>query len=109
VTVRASALEVSDRLGALQQFPSVNGAYDLTALTALLVQIKQKTPDETAINLLLEPDIEYDVLVHVIDAVRLWPDNVALPEGLPKPIPGKAADLFPAIAIGDAPKLDGQP
>jgi biopolymer transport protein ExbD len=108
VTVRAAALEISDRLGALQKIDNVNGTYDLNALTTLLLQIKQKTPDETAINLLLEPDIEYDVLVHVIDAVRLWPDNVALPEGVQK-TPGKAANLFPAIAIGDAPKLDGQP
>ena len=108
VTVHAAALDISDRLGALQSIPSVNGAYDLAALTALLVQIKQKTPEETAINLLLEPDIEYDVLVHVIDAVRLWPDGVALPQGMQRNAKG-GADLFPAIAIGDAPKPDGQP
>ena len=99
VTIRATGLEISDRLGALQRIENVDGAYNVAALTQLLLEIKQKTPDETAINLLLEPDIPYDTLVQVIDAVRLWPEST-------KPTLG-TTDLFPAIAIGDAPKLDG--
>jgi biopolymer transport protein ExbD len=99
VTIRATGLEISDRLGALQRIDNTAGAYDMAALTQLLLQIKQKAPQETSINLLLEPDIPYDTLVHVIDAVRLWPEGVQQTLGTP--------ELFPAIAIGDAQKLEG--
>jgi len=100
VTIRATGFEVSDRMGALQRIDSpAGGSYDYTALTNLLLDIKQRAPEETSINLLLEPDVQYETLVHVIDSVRLWPEGVQQSLG--------TKDLFPAIAIGDAPSLDG--
>jgi hypothetical protein len=49
------------------------------------------------VTLLLEPDIKYDALVQVMDAVRVFPAGSAeLTQGMP---------MFPSVAIGDAPKL----
>ena len=48
-------------------------------------------------TILLEPDVPYDVLVQVMDAVRLFED---VQDGEPV-----QAELFPEISIGDAPVL----
>ena len=47
----------------------------------------------------LEPDVEYDVLVQIIDATRSYPEVVA----------GDViyGELFPEVSIGDAPVLAG--
>lgn len=100
VTVRARELVVSDRYGAIRRVANADG-YDLPALSQLLVEIKRKAPEETSINILLEPDIPYDVLVQVMDTVRLWPAD------LPQEFGSK--DLFPEIALGDAPDAGGAP
>ena len=100
VTVRSKELIVSDRYGAIQVLANPEG-YDLPALSQLLVEIKRKAPEETAINLLLEPDVQYDVLVQVMDAVRLWPPDLPAEFG--------SKDLFPDIALGDAPTPESAP
>lgn len=94
VTVLARELIVSDRYGAIRRVPNAEG-HDLPALAQLLVEIKRKAPEETSINLLLEPNTPYDLLVQVMDTVRLWP------AGLPQEFGTR--DLFPDIALGDAP------
>jgi hypothetical protein len=71
--------------------------YDLDRLAELLLQVKSRWPDVTAASLLLEPDIEYDALVQIMDTVRVTP---VLRDG--KRI---KAELFPDIAIGDAPRM----
>ena len=96
VTIRQNALELSDRLGALSRMDNAGGAYNVAGLTQMLLEIKQRAPEETEINLLVEPDIPYETLVQIIDAVRLWPGGVAGAAG--------TNDLFPTISIGDAPE-----
>lgn len=100
VTIRAGELVVSDRYGAIQRLPSTEG-YDLPALAQLLVDIKRKAPEETSVNLLLEPNIPYDVLIQVMDTSRLWPADLPQEFG--------SGDLFPDIALGDAPGAEGAP
>ena len=50
--------------------------------------------------MLLEPDISYDVLVAVMDRVRVT-ERIAESDGQLV-----RADLFPEISIGDAPVLN---
>jgi hypothetical protein len=63
----------------------------------LMLQIKQKFPDANEATVLAEPNTSYDVLVHVMDAVR----SINTAEGA-KVV---RADLFPQISVGDAPLL----
>jgi biopolymer transport protein ExbD len=97
VIVRETALDIADERGPIAHIPQIaKNIPNYTALTAKLLEIKQKLPKEESIVLLLEPDIEYDMLVQVMDSVRMRPKNSEDPLG------GLA--LFPNISIGDAPE-----
>lgn len=97
VVIRPDALDVGDRIGGLiAHLPNTAQGYDLAALTGLAQQIKQRYPDETAATVLAQPDTPYDTLVQVMDATREV-----------RTVQGKEmlhTDLFPALAIGDAPR-----
>jgi len=96
VVIRPDALEVGDRIGGLiQRIANTGGAYDTQALTALMVQLKQRFPDKLDASVLAEPKTPYDTLVQVMDAVR----GTVTFDG-PKVV---RAELFPNISIGDAP------
>ena len=64
-------------------------------MTDYLKRVKARFPEKTDVTLLLEPDIPYDTLVQVMDAVRLF-EAVQAAEVV-------RAELFPEISIGDAP------
>lgn len=98
VVVRHDAIEVGDKIGGLlfPPIPNTPSGPDLVTLNADMFVVKNKFPDVTAASLLPEPNIPYDTVIHVMDAMRT----------------GKSAnggttvvdvDLFPAISIGDAP------
>ncbi|SEQ67786.1 Biopolymer transport protein ExbD [Solimonas aquatica] len=94
ITLRHKGLEVSDRNGGLRQLPNTAEGYDLDALGKLLAQIKASAPGENTVTLLLEPDIPYDDLIHVMDAARYAPLDA-----------GSVAartEMFPNISLGDA-------
>jgi hypothetical protein len=57
--------------------------------------VKAKFPEKTDATLLLESDIPYDILVQVMDHVRVF----EVKQG-PTTV---QAELFPDISIGDAP------
>lgn len=98
VIVRKESLDVIDRnRGRLELFPNTESGHDFAALNKKLRQVKEKFADETAITLLLEPDVEYDTLITTMDAVRSYQqgDDDAKSE----------QPLFPDISIGDAPKV----
>ena len=96
VVLRAQRLEVHDRNGTVRVLANATG-YDTGGLGTLLAEVKRLNPHEETVTLLLEPDIQYDALVQVMDAVRAFPAGSAeLTQGLP---------MFPSVAIGDAPKL----
>jgi biopolymer transport protein ExbD len=97
VTIRVASIEVGDRrTGVLRSFEARAGAHDYAAIGEFLGELKGRFPDQTEATLLLEPDVSYDVLVQVMDTVR-----VAVVE---REEEGKVqAELFPDISIGDAP------
>jgi len=97
VVVREAGLEIMDGVQVIAAIPKTDDAYDLSKLSEYLVAIKQEYPEKDDASVLLEPQIEYDYLVQVMDTVRsveLEADNGE---------PPSRADLFTAIAIGDAP------
>jgi biopolymer transport protein ExbD len=100
VVMRRDALEVGDRIGGLiQRIPASAKGADVKALASLLVQVKAKFPAVVDASLLAEPDTSYDQIVQVMDAMR----SAVTPE-TPK---GQRSELFPNIAIGDAPVRKG--
>lgn len=95
VVVRGEGLEIMDGTQVIAAIPKVGDAYDLPKLSEYLVAIKREYPEKADASVLLEPDIEYDHLIQVMDTVR----SVETHDG------GEItrADLFTAISIGDAP------
>ncbi len=97
VVVRENRLEVGDQRGGLiKSIPNGEDGPDLEGLNALMQEVKARYPDKTDVHVLLEPEVDYDTLVQVMDAVR-----VARVEQDGAPI---NAELFPDISIGDAPR-----
>jgi biopolymer transport protein ExbD len=99
VMVRKDLLQVADRnTGPLATMPNTAGGYDYDGLTDYLKRIKNKFPEKTDASILLEPDTPYDILVQVMDRVRVFEAQQG----------GTTvqAELFPDISIGDAPATD---
>ena len=98
VVVRKDSLLVQDRnSGPLAPFPNKNGAYDYDGLSQYLQRVKAKFPDKTDATVLLDPGIPYDILVQVMDRVRVLEVNAGLNV--------VQYELFPDISIGDAPAV----
>ena len=96
VMVRKNLLQVADRnTGPLATLPNKATGYDYDGLTEYLKRVKAKFPDKTDATILLEKDTPYDILVQVMDRVRV----LEVPQGLTT----VQAELFPDISIGDAP------
>ena len=82
VIVREDAIEVADRAtGVLQSAAErCEPEYDLNALDRIPALVKSKFPEKTDATILLGPDIAYDVLVQVMDTVRVY-RSAAAPVG----------------------------
>jgi len=100
ITVRDDGIEVGDRnAGTLNRIEKDGENYRLDELSAYLARVKQQFPDKADATVLLEPDISYQVLVAVMDRVRVSESRDA-DDKLVK------SDLFPEVSIGDAPVLN---
>ena len=100
IVVRPESLEVGDRIGGLiQSVPNSATGHDVRALSTLIQQIKARFPDKLDATVLAEPNTPYDTLVQVMDAVRAGHMQQTTAQG--KQV--VRAELFPHIAIGDAP------
>ena len=97
VVIRPESLEVGDRIGGLiQRIDNKDGHHDVKALNTLMQTIKQKFPETRTATVLSEPETSYDLLVHVMDAVRSGRSG----NGGPKLV---RVELFPEVSVGDAP------
>ena len=97
VIVRDAGLEISNGTAVIATLPKVDDAYDLDRLSELVMSLKRDYPNTDDASVLLEPHIEYDHLIQVMDVVR----SVERP-GADDEQPVRVA-LFTDIAIGDAP------
>ena len=123
VIVREKGLEISNGKQVLARFPllkeedvasdniddgsvgsddfDTSQLYDLKLLRQYLTKIKTQYPDKTDALVLMEADIEYRVLIRIMDAVRSTFVRQQGAEGEADVM--QQVVLFPDISIGDAP------
>jgi biopolymer transport protein ExbD len=95
VIIRPDDLVVNDRnSGPLKVLDNTPSGYDLDGLSEYMRRVKATYPQMTDATILPGPNVAYDTLVQVMDTVRVY----QLPTA-----PFSKAELFPDIAIGDAP------
>lgn len=97
VMVRKAKLEIGDGRKVLVTIPKAGDKYDLRKLSESLLTLKKSYGDKEDATILVEPDVEYDDVIHVMDAVRL----IEIRE--PGSDQAQKIRLFPALSIGDAP------
>jgi biopolymer transport protein ExbD len=97
VIVRNSGLEIGNGSSVEAAIPKKDDKYDIDMLQKMLVRLKTQYPDKEDATILMEPRIEYDYLIQVMDAVR---EADVKAEGSTTV---EKISLFPKIALGDAP------
>ena len=97
VIVRKTGLELANGQSVEAAMPKKDGHYDLKKLTEMLIRLKKAYPQKDDATVLMEPDIEYDSLITVMDTVR----QTEIPQPGSDEI--QKLELFPQISIGDAP------
>lgn len=101
VIIRAQGFSVSFAEQALGELAKTEQGYDFAALSQLLqnakIDLENKGVRKRDIYLLAERDIDYQTLVTTMDTVRSYETVVAASV--------VNAELFPEIALGDAPEL----
>jgi biopolymer transport protein ExbD len=97
VIVRKNALQIGDGRHVVVSIPKEGDKHNLKKLSEYLMQLKSTYSDKDDATVLVEPDIEYEDMIHVMDAVRVIEVKQPDQEEIQK------VELFPAISIGDAP------
>lgn len=97
VIVRNSGLEIGNGSRVEAAIPKKDGQYDIELLSKMLVRLKAQYPDKEDATVLMEPKIEYDNLIQVMDALR---EADVRAEGSTETT---KIVLFPKISLGDAP------
>jgi len=99
VIVRDSGFQVNLGPVKYREVPKDNDKYDYVKLNKALVDIKRSKEykDRTDLAVLSEEDVDYQVLVGVIDSARTFEAVVAASV--------VDAKLFPDVSLGDAPDV----
>jgi len=106
VIVRQEGFELTNGTSLIATIPKVDGAYDLKKLGELVLALKLDYPNADDASVLLQPQIEYDHLIQVMDVVRsteLPANSELLAELQPAtPAPVEPAPATEAAKIGYA-------
>jgi biopolymer transport protein ExbD len=97
VMVRKNGLEIGDGKSIHTSIPRKDGKYDVAKLSEELRGLKDQYREKEDVTVLLEPDIEYNDMIGVMDAVKVVQ---VTPPGQTEP---QSVVLFPDVSIGDAP------
>jgi biopolymer transport protein ExbD len=97
VIVRKAGFEIANGRFVEAAIPKKDDQYDMELLSRMLMRLKAQYPDKEDATVLMEPEIEYDYLIQVMDAVR----GAGMREEESEEI--QRVVLFPDISIGDAP------
>jgi biopolymer transport protein ExbD len=97
VIVRKTGLEIANGSYVEAAIPKKDDRYDMEMLSEMLMRLKAQYPDKEDATILLEPEIAYDYLIQIMDAVRGTEIREDGSEEVQRLI------LFPDISIGDAP------
>lgn len=97
VIIRKTGLQITNGSTVQAVIPKKEGTYDIEQLSNMLVRLKEQYPEKQDATVLMEPTIEYDHLIQVMDAIRSADVRA---EGSKE---ARKIVLFPSISIGDAP------
>ena len=97
VIVRKTGLEIANGSSVEAAIPKKNDQYDMQMLYEMLMRLKARYPQKEDATILMEPEIEYNYLIQIMDAVRGAEVQAEGSEEVEKVV------LFPNISIGDAP------
>ena len=97
VIVRKTGLEIANGSSVEAAIPKKDDQYDMQMLHEMLMRLKTRYPEKEDATVLMEPEIEYDYLIQIMDAVRGAEVQAEGSEEVEKVV------LFPNISIGDAP------
>jgi biopolymer transport protein ExbD len=97
VIVRKTGLEIANGSYVEAAIPKKDDQYDMEKLSEMLMRLKAQYPEKEDATILMEPDIAYDYLIQVMDAVR----GIEIREDEGEEV--KKMVFFPDISIGDAP------
>ena len=97
VIVRQAGLEIADGKQVVMTIPRKDESQDFEKLSRALLDLKREYSEKEDATILIEPDITYEELIHVMDAVKV--------AELPGEEDGerKKYALFPELSIGEAP------
>jgi biopolymer transport protein ExbD len=97
VIVRKGLIQLSDGDKITATIRNVTDDYNIKELSQQLKDLKNKNPDVKEATLLVEPEIDYETLIHIMDAVKVVEVKKADGVGFDRKV------LFPQISVGDAP------
>jgi biopolymer transport protein ExbD len=97
VIVRKAGLEIANGSSVEAAIPKKDDQYDMEMLSEMLMRLKAQYPEKEDATVLMEPEIEYDYLIQIMDAVRGTEVQAEGSEEIQR------MELFPDISIGDAP------
>ena len=97
VIVRKNVLQIGNGSSVVLSIPKVGDKYDLKKLSEYLQDLKNRYAEKDDATVLIEPDIDYEDMIHVMDAVRVAEVRQPGQQEVLK------IALFPAISIGEAP------
>jgi biopolymer transport protein ExbD len=104
VIVREGGLEISNGKAVIAAIPKQpDEDYDFPELSKYMMSLKRDHPDTDAASVLLEPQIEYDYLIQVMDVVRSAEVPAEQVENGDVEQQYVQVALFTEISIGDAP------
>ena len=111
VIVRKAGFEIANGNSVEAAIPKKDGEYDMEMLNKMLLRLKAQFPEKEDATVLMEPDIEYDYLIRIMDAVRGTElkqegtdgEGDAAEGSEDANEPAQRVVLFPDISIGDAP------
>lgn len=99
VILRKDVIQISNGDAVTDTIPKVNDQYQLPQLSAKLKDLKDAHMDKKDAVLLVEPNIDYETMIEVMDAIKFAKvTSSADPEAQVLTI-----SLFPSVTVGDAP------
>jgi biopolymer transport protein ExbD len=99
ITVRETGIEIGDRAtGLINRVEKTDLGYDYAKLSEHLASLKRQFPEKDDATVLVEPYISYDVVVAVMDRVRVAEERDAVDFNRVNRV-----ELFPQVSVGDAP------
>ena len=97
VIVRKAGLQIANGSSVEAAIPKKDDKYDIELLSKMLLRLKARYPEKEDATILMEPKIEYDYLIQIMDAVRGADVRAEGSSEVRKIV------LFPKVSIGDAP------